>query len=738
MELLSPAGSREALAAAVQNGADAVYFGGGSFNARRFADNFDGDGMVSAVDYCHERGVRAYITLNTLVFDRELYDALKFAEQLYKIGVDAVLVQDLGLAGIIRRNLPELTLHASTQMGIHDLGGLQYCQQIGLTRAVLARETSLSQIKYLSDNCSIELETFAHGALCMSFSGSCLYSSMSGERSGNRGTCAQPCRKNASVFGRPSAVDFCLSPNDICMIEHLNALRKAGVECVKIEGRMKKPEYVATVTRCYRAALDGADAAELAKLKNELFAFFNRGDFNTAHLYRDSVKTDRVGSSKPDKAALTAAKQSILGESRKREIEMTLELSNGNAAQLSAACGEHSVSKLGAVVQTAGKPQRAEVYAERLQKLGNTPFSAKRCDVRMTEDCYISAAELNSLRRDCIDELLNEFHIHNVVPTFDAAAVTDARNLKARASSFKTERSTLPLYVRVSGCKAAETAAASGAEIIALEPCALNNLAVLTGEILSLREKLSNGQKLILALPNVIITERQHDCFKQLVQLGAFDGIETNNIGQIAFFDYFKNTKKQCDSTRNAETSMCECAAQADFIRIAGIGMNAMNSFTMHCLAELGFDFIMPSPELTGAQLASIAENQSIADKILIGIHGRTPLMQLLHCPVKEHKGCKNCNGAVGNVTDEAGRVFPLVNVHYPDKCLVRMLNCRTTDLIDLMNKMPRAAGYVLSFIGESNDIITERVNAAADAIKGVKQGQYPDSTRGHWTRKVD
>lgn len=147
MELLSPAGSREALTAAVQNGADAVYFGGGSFNARRFADNFEGDGIISAVDYCHERGVRAYITLNTLVFDRELCDALVFAEQLYRIGVDAVLVQDLGLAGLICRNLPELTLHASTQMGIHDLGGLQYCKRIGLTRAVLARETSLAQIK---------------------------------------------------------------------------------------------------------------------------------------------------------------------------------------------------------------------------------------------------------------------------------------------------------------------------------------------------------------------------------------------------------------------------------------------------------------------------------------------------------------------------------------------------------------------------------------------------------------
>lgn len=162
------------------------------------------------------------------------------------------------------------------------------------------------------------------------------------------------------------------------MIEHLNALQRAGVACVKIEGRMKKPEYVAAVTRCYRAALDGADASTIARLKQELFAFFNRGDFNTSHLYRDSVKTDRVGNSKPDKAALAAARQSIQGENRRREVDMTLTLSVGSAAQLNIADGEHAVSMSGAVVRTASKPQQAELYAERLKKLGNTPFVAQK------------------------------------------------------------------------------------------------------------------------------------------------------------------------------------------------------------------------------------------------------------------------------------------------------------------------------------------------------------------------
>ena len=219
---------------------------------------------------------------------------------------------------------------------------------------------------------------------------------------------------------------------------------------------------------------------------------------------------------------------------------------------------------------------------------------------------------------------------------------------------------------------------------------------------------------------------------------GAFDGIETNNIGQIAFFDYFKNDSAERDAIQNEKSCKKHAPLSDGFIRIAGIGMNAMNSFTMKCLTELGYDYIMPSPELTGVQLASIAEHSALADRMLIGIHGRTPLMQLLHCPIKEHKGCQNCMGIAGAVTDEAGRVFPLVNIRYPDNCLVRMLNCRTTDLIDLFDKISQTAGYVLNFVGGQIDEVTERIAAANEAMNGKRQTQYPNSTRGHWVRKVE
>lgn len=520
------------------------------------------------------------------------------------------------------------------------------------------------------------------------------------------------------------------------MIEHLNALQRAGVACVKIEGRMKKPEYVAAVTRCYRAALDGADASTIARLKQELFAFFNRGDFNTSHLYRDSVKTDRVGNSKPDKAALAAARQSIQGENRRREVDMTLTLSVGSAAQLNIADGEHAVSMSGAVVQTASKPQQAELYAERLKKLGNTPFVAQKCTVRMNPDCYISAAELNALRRECINEMLNMYHVRNTVPVFDETAAADVRNIRITAD--RQVYSAGFLYARVSNVMAAEAAAKAGAEFIAFEPCTFDDNATQINGLLKLREKFANGQRLLLALPNVIITEKQHQCFRLFAESGAFDGIETNNIGQIAFFDYFKNDSAERDAIQNEKSCKKHAPLSDGFIRIAGIGMNAMNSFTMKCLTELGYDYIMPSPELTGVQLASIAEHSALADRMLIGIHGRTPLMQLLHCPIKEHKGCQNCMGIAGAVTDEAGRVFPLVNIRYPDNCLVRMLNCRTTDLIDLFDRIPQTAGYVLNFVGEQIDEVTERIAAANEAMNGKRQTQYPNSTRGHWVRKVE
>lgn len=707
MELLSPAGNMECLIAAVQNGADAVYFGGGNFNARRFADNFSGDALVHAVDYCHERGVRCYITLNTLLFDREIPSALDFAGELYRIGADAVLVQDLGLARVLRRELPNLKLHASTQMGIHELHGLEYCKHIGISRAVLAREVSLERIKFLAENSDVEIETFAHGALCMSFSGSCLYSSMSGERSGNRGTCAQPCRKRACVSGKPGADDFCLSTNDICMLNELNALKAAGVACVKIEGRMKKSEYVATITRCYRAALDGADAKEIAKMRSEAFEMFNRGEFSTSHLYGDSVKTDRIGSSKPSRELIARSEQSVKGERKRFRINLCLKLRVGEAAVLGAWFTDSpdcTVECRGEIVQRANKPQTADTYTQRLMKLGDTPFIMEDCEINMQSDCYISASELNALRRRVCDALLEKLHVRNDVPKLSTFGFDGSTKKYAT----KKDAPKLGVYARIRTADEARDALNAGADCVGIMPIYFND-AELTA-LKSLKSEFKEN-RLILILPNVLIAAECEPQVQRFIKSSVFCGIETNNIGQW---------------TLGRELP----------VRIAGIGMNILNSKAAEELFGLSFTHIMPSPELNAAQLAQLAED--CGETLIPSVHGRVPLMQLLHCPVKEHLGCKACFGSVGNVTDEAGRVFPLINMRFGSECVVSMLNCKPTDLIDIYDKIPPCAGYALSFMGEDSNAIGERICAFARSREGERVEKLLDSTRGHWNRRVD
>ena len=312
IELLSPVGDFECLKAAVQNGADAVYFGAGSFSARAFATNFDDDALKEAITYAKVRGVKTNLTLNTLIKNAEMNDAIKLAEKAYNYGIDAIIVQDLGLARYLIKNFPGLAVHASTQISVHNLEGVLELQKLGFSRVVLSRELSLQEIEHICKNSNVEIEVFTHGALCISYSGQCLFSSMVGGRSGNRGKCAQPCRLPYELLSCSSALSnlstlqgtpvsaspeiltsldkgYLLSPRDLCGLDYLPELVDAGVTCLKIEGRMKTPEYVATVTRIYRKYLDLAQSNESEyktnpQDKTELLQVFNRGGFSSGHL----------------------------------------------------------------------------------------------------------------------------------------------------------------------------------------------------------------------------------------------------------------------------------------------------------------------------------------------------------------------------------------------------------------------------------------------------------------------
>ena len=292
IELLSPVGNFECLKAAVQNGADAVYFGASSFGARAFAENFDDVELNNAINYAKLRGVKTHLTLNTLIKENEFEDAYNLAKKAYEYGIDAIIVQDIGLAIKLIHDFPDIEIHASTQMTTHNLEGVLQLQKLGFKRSVLSRELSIDEIKHISANSNIDLEVFIHGALCISYSGQCLLSSMIGGRSGNRGKCAQPCRLPwvvKKVPGPNLTPGYLLSPRDLCGLEFIPALIEAGITSLKIEGRMKSPEYVATVTRIYRKYIDLAynDSKTYViddKDKQDLLQVFNRGGFSSGHL----------------------------------------------------------------------------------------------------------------------------------------------------------------------------------------------------------------------------------------------------------------------------------------------------------------------------------------------------------------------------------------------------------------------------------------------------------------------
>ena len=295
IELLAPAGSIEALKAAVESGADAVYLSGQMFGARAYANNFDEQGLKEAIEFAHLRNVKIHVTVNTLVDNAEIPELVEYLRYLYEVGADAILVQDFGVAKIAHEIVPDLPMHASTQMTVNNLAGVLALQELGFSRVVLSREVTLKDIRHICRNCNVEIEVFAHGALCVCYSGQCLMSSMIGGRSGNRGRCAQPCRLPYSLVDKngqnvlKDAGQYLLSPRDMNTIEL--DLIEAGVASLKLEGRMKKPEYVAVVVNSYRQKIDAfyqkTDLVE--DVQKNLSQIFNR-DFTTAYLEKKQGK----------------------------------------------------------------------------------------------------------------------------------------------------------------------------------------------------------------------------------------------------------------------------------------------------------------------------------------------------------------------------------------------------------------------------------------------------------------
>ena len=407
-ELLSPAGGWEAMVAAVQNGADAVYMGFGGLNARRSARNFTDEEFRAAVAYCHLRVVKVYLTLNTLVTDRELPAAAQALQKASDMGVDAILIQDWGVWRLAREIAPDVPLHASTQMSLHTLGGACRAAELGLERVVLARELSRRDIHTITRGCPAEIEVFGHGALCMCYSGQCEMSAVIGGRSGNRGACAQPCRLPYGVNEKASG-GHPLSLKDANLSAYLQELDDMGVACLKLEGRMKRPEYVAVITGIYRRLLD-EKRAPTQEESRQLEAAFSRSGFTDGY-YRGRTGPEMFGTrpeNAPEPKELFArAKAAYEKEDRRRiPVTMSCTLGAGVPAQLTASAKGHTVRAEGPVPEAArNRALTAEDLRIRLEKTGGTVFEPKETQVELADGLMLPASAVNAMRRQVLEEL---------------------------------------------------------------------------------------------------------------------------------------------------------------------------------------------------------------------------------------------------------------------------------------------------------------------------------------------
>ncbi len=399
IEILAPCGGEDCLPAALNTGADAVYLGVTAFSARKNAKNFTFEQLDEALYQCRLSGVKVYVAMNTLIFDDEIDEAVKTAGILYEKGIDALIVQDMGFVRRLKRELPDLTLHASTQMTITSASGAEFARKQGFERVVLAREMSLREIEQVVRNVDIETEVFVHGALCVCVSGQCLMSAMYGGRSGNRGMCAQPCRLDFSCDGRHNV----LSLKDLSIIEHLRELDSIGVTSAKIEGRMKRPEYVAAAVSACREALSG-NTPNLEQLRS----VFSRSGFTQSY-YDGSIKDMQGIRTKDDvessAAVLKEIRQLYDKPYKRHKVDIALEIHRDKPVTASVKCGGIAFEYDGGVVPeiARNKPLTTEDVCERMGKMGGTVFEAGAITCSMDEGLIIPASEINRFRREIIE-----------------------------------------------------------------------------------------------------------------------------------------------------------------------------------------------------------------------------------------------------------------------------------------------------------------------------------------------
>ena len=621
IELLSPAGSMEALRAAVQNGADAVYLGVGAFNARQSAKNFTPDTLPEAVKYCHIRGVQVHLAINTLVSDREIPKVEELIRQGAGCGVDAFIVQDLGVTQLCRQIAPKVPVHGSTQMSVHSLPGVLLCAAMGLKRVVLSRELSREEIRYICSQSPIEIEVFVHGALCMCYSGQCYLSAAIGGRSGNRGRCAQPCRQS---YGYGHWQDkYPLSLKDNCLVRYLQELQDMGVASLKLEGRMKRPEYVATVTAVYRKALDEGQVTPA--MMELLTSAFNRQGFTDGY-YVGKVNGEMFGireDTQTDAKFLQAARNSYeAGETPLVDVRFRAEITaRGSSLTVTDPQGrmcrvEGPMPELARNFVLTG-----EVLAQRIAKTGGTPYRCVEVRTQVDPGLIIPASAVNAMRRDVLNQLTA---------------------LRARHEERALRRSKpLPKYANPKGLPGLSIQVSSREQ---LTPTLLNSscamlyvpLHVMVSSPRLARSLIQRG-RVAAALPRIVHDRELPELTAQLTELREM-GLKDVLVGNLGLL----------------------LPARELGLRIHGdFGLNIFNSASMEVLKNLELASATASFELTLPQIRDLGK--AVNTELLC--YGRLPLMITEQCLIRNRTGKCSCENvqALPKLTDKTGAEFPIV-----------------------------------------------------------------------------
>ena len=760
-ELLSPAGGYEALLAAARNGADAVYLGTKALNARAGAGNFDRDELIRAGDYLHERGKKLYVTVNTVVKQSELGILEDVAQQLYACRADAAIVQDMGVCAVLRQMLPALRLHASTQMAISNVQGAKYLKQRGFERVVLAREMDLEEIRACSQT-GIQTEVFCHGALCVSCSGQCLFSSLVGGRSGNRGQCAQPCRLEYEMSGAARAGGYLLSPKDLCTAQILGEFERAGVTSLKIEGRLKRPEYVAVVTSVYRRVLDGEALTQ--EHMEALRQIFNRGGFTRGYAQgiRDgeflSVKRPshwgvkvaaavgprkiiaektltagdalvlrsedggelpiklkaEAGQDLPNpagkagtvyrlvsEAQMSAARRSYEKEEALIPLNAILSLCPGSPVKLALNDGAREVCMTGETVQKAvNSPLDKERIAAQLRKTGGTAYRIADVKIDAAADAYLPICALNALRREGIAQLAQ-------------------KRIQALSPQYQMLQKAVYPQPEVPGERSVRIVVQSGDLLLLRELLSLGaDEAVYEPD--DLRPNTLSSLKLdgmFLYLPPVLHTESLRK-LNEFAQTCPLKGVYLSNPGQFAL--HWPGERRYDFALNIANTPAI------DFLGIRG------QTYT-------------PSAELTAGEMHDLGGAQELI------VYGRMPLMRLRHCPLNAARGggvhtlCRACDTAKDGkrledavLTDRMHAEFPLRRLASDEGCVVDLLNSVPLNMSGKMSALKGYSGMRLLFTDEpvsrAKEVLADFLRIREGESDILPQGRF---TTGHYFKKT-